>query len=95
MSTLQHSSPAHRAVDDRSNPELRDAVAASLIRSGYAALSFVGCDVRGAKVVLQGSVPSYHLKQMAQAAAQRVAGVARVENRLAVRRSLDPQRSAS
>ncbi len=60
-------------------------VLASLNDSGYAALSYVDSRVSGdGEVVLEGSVPTYHLKQLAQAVAQRVAGVRRIENRLAV-----------
>jgi osmotically-inducible protein OsmY len=65
--------------------ELKDRVAAALVNSGYAALSFVGCDVEQNRVILCGSVPSYHLKQLAQVCAQRVEGIGRVDNRLEVR----------
>jgi len=54
------------------------------LESGYAALDFIGCDVEQNRVILYGSVPSYHLKQLAQVFVQRVDGVGRVENRLAV-----------
>jgi osmotically-inducible protein OsmY len=37
------------------------------------------------RVILRGSVPSYHLKQLAQVHALRVEGVGRLENRLEVR----------
>lgn len=64
--------------------DLRRSVLESLVRSGYAALNFVTCEVHGSRVVLEGSVPSYHLKQLAQAFVLKVDGVARVENRLRV-----------
>lgn len=64
--------------------ELQRRVAATLARSGYAALAFIGCDVQQRQVILYGSVPSYHLKQLAQVYAQRVDGVDRVDNRLQV-----------
>jgi osmotically-inducible protein OsmY len=60
-------------------------VVEALINSGYAALSFVGCDVDHNRVILHGCVPSYHLKQLAQVFAQRVEGIGRVDNRLDVR----------
>jgi osmotically-inducible protein OsmY len=66
--------------------ELRSRVVAALINSGYAALAFIGCDVVRNRVILKGSVPSYHLKQLAQEFAQRVDGVGRIDNRLQVRR---------
>jgi osmotically-inducible protein OsmY len=66
--------------------ELRRKVVDALVGSGYAALGFVGCDVQQNQVILSGSVPSYHLKQLAQVFAQRVEGVGRIDNRLEVRR---------
>ncbi len=37
-------------------------------------------------MVLSGSVPSYHLKQLAQVYVQRVEGIGEIDNRLEVRR---------
>lgn len=68
--------------------EIKTRVLAALVRSGYSALTWVGCDVRGDQVILQGSVPSYHLKQLAQVFAQRVDGVERIQNCLEVSRRL-------
>ena len=48
------------------------------------ALSLVGCDVDRDRVILSGSVPSYHMKQLAQVFALRVEGVDRIDNRLEV-----------
>lgn len=80
---------------DRTHRDLKAAAASSLFQSGYAALTSVGCEVRGDRVILHGSVPTYHLKQLAQAFVQRVAGVTRVENHLAVRRSGEALRASS
>jgi hypothetical protein len=63
---------------------LQKDVVAALVRSGYAALSSVGCEVSDERVVLFGAVPTYHLKQLAQVFAQRVDGVGKVVNRIAV-----------
>ena len=84
-----------RSVGQRPAHDLKAAAAASLFDSGYAALNFVGCEVRGDQVILQGSVPTYYLKQLAQAFVQRVAGVGRVENRLAVRKPGESRRAHS
>lgn len=73
---------------------LADAVVAELADSGYAALCCVECQVRDDSVVLEGSVPSYHLKQMAQTLARRVAGVGRIVNLLAVSRPGEVLRAA-
>jgi osmotically-inducible protein OsmY len=67
--------------------DLQRGVLESLFTSGYAALNFIACEIRGNRVILEGVVPSYHLKQLAQVYAQKVDGVGRVENRLEVRRS--------
>ncbi len=76
-----------------SSSSLQAAVVHSLFDSGYAALSFVSCEVAGDRVVLQGDVPTWHLKQLAQAVVKRVAGVGCVDNRLAVRRPGERGRS--
>jgi osmotically-inducible protein OsmY len=83
-----HRAPSERGPSRRENdPRLRELqarVLASLVESGYAALAFIGCDVEPNRVILRGSVPSYHLKQLAQVYALRVEGVGRIENRLEV-----------
>jgi osmotically-inducible protein OsmY len=66
--------------------ELHNKIVASLADSGYAALAFIGCDVHHNRVILRGSVPSYHLKQLAQVYAQRVDGIGRIDNQLKVGR---------
>jgi osmotically-inducible protein OsmY len=73
---------------------LAEAVTASLTDSGYADLSCVDCQVLDDAIVLEGSVPSYHLKQLAQTFAGRVAGVGRIVNRLAVSRPSEVLRTA-
>lgn len=55
-----------------------------LRRSGYLALSEISCDARGGVVYLRGRLPSYYLKQVAQAVAAEVVGVRRVVNRIEV-----------
>ena len=52
----------------------------------YAALASIGCEVQGGRVTLVGAVPTYHLKQLAQVFAKRVAGVGLIQNRIAVLR---------
>jgi osmotically-inducible protein OsmY len=55
-----------------------------LRRSGYLALRDVSCDARRGVVYLRGSLPSYYLKQVAQAIAAGVEGVGHVINRIQV-----------
>lgn len=53
-------------------------------RSGYFALRDVSCDARNGVFTLRGRLPSYYLKQVAQAVAAEVEGVLRVVNRIEV-----------
>jgi len=62
-------------------------VAARLRRSGYPFLSSVQCDVREGVACLSGTVPTFHLKQIAQELASHTPGVWQVDNRLHVQRS--------
>jgi osmotically-inducible protein OsmY len=63
---------------------LQKEVLTALMRSGYAALSSIGCEVNGERVILFGVVPTYHLKQLAQVFAQRIVGEGKVVNQIAV-----------
>lgn len=69
---------------DRTVDELPERVALALSALGYPSLAAVRCDVAAGRVVLSGTLPSYHLKQMAQVAALGVAGRGRVDNRVIV-----------
>src|SRR5215207_9458042 len=77
---------ASPSAQNRRLQDLHDRVVASLANSGYPALLLIGCDIDPNRVILRGSVPTYHLKQLAQVYAQRVEGVGRIDNRLEVRR---------
>jgi hypothetical protein len=70
---------------------LAAAATASLVGSGYADLGTVDCRSAGDAIILKGSVPTYHLKQLAQVFVLRVDGVRRVINRLDVRRPSELQ----
>jgi osmotically-inducible protein OsmY len=64
---------------------LRTAAMERLESSGYTAVRKLRCEVAEAVVVVTGSVPSYYLKQMAQAMVQRLEGIRRVVNLVEVR----------
>ena len=64
--------------------ELRREAEDRLRRSGYLALSDVSCDARDDVLYLRGRLPSYYLKQIAQAVAAEVGGARRVVNRFDV-----------
>jgi osmotically-inducible protein OsmY len=77
MTTLP---PCPVVEDDR----LRCEVIERLEASGYLLLREVRCEVAGGVVTLSGSVPSYHLKQVAQSLLLRVGSVRGVRNLLSV-----------
>ena len=52
--------------------------------NSYLALKNVSCDYHDGVLVLRGCLPSYYLKQMAQAAVARIDGVTRVVNEIEV-----------
>ena len=64
--------------------EIRREAVDRLRRSGDLALSDVSCDARDDVIYLRGRLPSYSLKQSAQAVATEVEGVRRVVNRIEV-----------
>jgi len=57
---------------------------AALCRSGYGPLADVQCDFEKGVLVLQGRVPSYYLKQMAQTLVTQLGEISHIDNRLEV-----------
>lgn len=80
----------HAAVLARPNPfavlfqEIADLAQAALRRTSYFELRDVSCEFSGGVLTLRGRVPSYHLKQIAQASVADVPGVVEVHNRVEV-----------
>jgi osmotically-inducible protein OsmY len=66
-------------------------VRARLRRSGYPVLLGIHCEMREGVLVLVGTVPTFHLKQIAQELAAHTRGVWKVENRLLVTSSAGPK----
>lgn len=64
---------------------IRVAVERGLRRASFVGLRNVLAEVTNGRVVLEGEVSTYYLKQVAQSTAQRVDGVVVVENRVVVR----------
>jgi osmotically-inducible protein OsmY len=88
--------PAENATSDRQNANY--AVRAELerlLRTGAAAQD-IDCDIDKGILILRGTVPSFHSKQMAQETSRKVDGIRRIVNRLLVDRShlLDSLRDA-
>ena len=75
---------------DRPNPfaalfqEIAEIAQAALRRSSYFELRDVSCDFSGGVLTLRGRVPSYHLKQLAQATVVEVPGVLEINNHVEV-----------
>lgn len=78
---LERTSPPAKSFLDSVSVE---AVGRALCATGYPALRDIQIEVERGTVVLWGRVPTYHQKQMAQAAAQRVAGVRGIANGIEV-----------
>ena len=78
------------AVMDRPNPfaalfqEIAEIAQQVLRQSSYFELRDVACDFSGGVLTLRGRVPSYHLKQLAQASVAELPGVVEVHNRVEV-----------
>jgi osmotically-inducible protein OsmY len=65
---------------------LAERIERALRATGYAPLRGIEVTVQGRMVLLSGRVPSYHLKQLAQATALALAGAQHVRNDLEVGR---------
>jgi osmotically-inducible protein OsmY len=65
-------------------PAVEDHARRQLQGQPYHALKQVSCEYRDGVLILRGRLPSYYLKQMAQTAVARVAGVGRVVNHIEV-----------
>jgi osmotically-inducible protein OsmY len=64
--------------------EIAEIAQAALRRSAYFELRNVSCDFSGGTLTLHGRVPTYYLKQLAQASVADVPGVIEVHNRVEV-----------
>jgi osmotically-inducible protein OsmY len=63
---------------------VKERIRTQLQGNPYHALRFISWDYRDGVLTLHGRLPTYHLKQMAQAAVAAVEGVERVLNRIEV-----------
>lgn len=64
--------------------EIAEIAQAALRRSAYFELRTLSCDFAGGVLTLHGRVPTYYLKQLAQAAVVGVPGVVEIDNRVEV-----------
>jgi osmotically-inducible protein OsmY len=80
--TAEHGFPF--VCESRRREYVHNDVESRLRRSGYLALRDVTCEVQAGIARLRGRLPSYYLKQMAQAIVADVEGVRRVVNLIEV-----------
>jgi osmotically-inducible protein OsmY len=78
---------AQLLVQSMEDLRLAERVDHALRSTGYVPLRDIAVTVQGRLVMLEGRVPSYFLKQLAQASAMAVPGVQRVRNDLMVGRT--------
>ena len=64
-----------------------------LRHSDYLELRNVSCDFHEGVLTLQGRVPSYHLKQLAQSLLSELAGILKLNNQLEVVPAIDARQS--
>jgi hypothetical protein len=79
MATLTHPNPFAALFR-----EITEIAQAALRRSAHFELHDVSCDFSGGVLTLHGRVPTYRLKQLAQASVADVPGVVEVHNRVEV-----------
>jgi osmotically-inducible protein OsmY len=77
--------PRTQSLEDR---RLAERVECALRSTGYGRLRNIGVNAQARGVILAGRVPSYYLKQVAQAVALAVPGVHQVRNDLEVGRPI-------
>jgi hypothetical protein len=77
------------SADEARQADLCDRVKRFLTAQHYASFRTLDVTVRGESVILVGTLPSFHERQLAVSFCQHVAGVYRVIDRLAVSRSPD------
>lgn len=85
--TLQFQAAATLTRPSRFAPLFQDVVdiaQAALRRAGYVELRSLSCEFAAGVLTLHGRVPTFYLKQRAQAAVASVPGVVRIDNRLEV-----------
>jgi osmotically-inducible protein OsmY len=82
ITTVRHA--PHRKLASDHDRQLQAAAAEALLGSSYVALRQLDCRVSGGVVEISGTVSSFYLKQLAQAAMQRVQPSGSVRNLIEV-----------
>lgn len=80
--------PSVRAATETRGPSTDAAVESEiqqlLDRSNYLAIRRVRCEFHDGRLILNGRVPTYYLKQVAQTIVRQVPAVRRIDNRVDV-----------
>jgi osmotically-inducible protein OsmY len=83
MYTLDASTAEARPLNVRVS-DVVERAESELRRNAYVALKNIACEYREGVLTLNGCLPTYYLKQVAQEAVARLNGVERVDNRIEV-----------
>jgi BON domain len=79
----------------RSDERLKEDISERLMESHYIDCSDVSVDVRGAKVVLEGTVPSRHMKHAIEDLVDACPGVQEIDNRVRVAGAMSQSQSSA
>jgi len=84
MKRLDSQSQAPSLTAPAGDHHLRERADVLLCGHPYLALRRISCECRDGRLISRGCVPSFYLKQIAQATVAKVDGVSEVENQLEV-----------
>jgi osmotically-inducible protein OsmY len=91
MYTLD-ASPADARPAGMRSADVAERAESELRRNAYVALKNIACEYQEGLLILNGCLPTYYLKQLAQEAVARLHGVERIDNRIEV---VSPSRRAA
>ena len=83
ITTTQHSQ-SKKQRDNYNIERVRDLANQRLLDSGYCWLGNVSCHFQSGVLILEGKVPSFYMKQLAQSLVRNLEKVEQIENRLVV-----------
>ena len=78
------SEPVELPVIQECQCRVAEGVKKRWMNCGYSSLKYISCRCDDGVLVIDGTVPSYYFKQMAQELARSVEGIHQIENRLSV-----------
>jgi hypothetical protein len=84
MNESQHTLECSPVRQKPCRPDPRDVAENRLRRNAYLALQQISCDFRDGVLILNGRLPSYYLKQVAQGLVTGIDAVERIDNQIEV-----------